>query len=133
MQTLRTKLDRADRKFAVLEIEKKRLSTERDNMANQLGVAFQTCEELKTEKNALSNENEQLRQEIDNLREQLEQDQSHHREETTQLRQQFDQAANATQRENANLHAELARVRAQQDENTQQLTRRDMELRKARQ
>ncbi|KAI4646013.1 hypothetical protein J4E93_005592 [Alternaria ventricosa] len=133
VQTLRTKLDRADRKFAVLEIEKKRLSTERDNMANQLGVAFQTCEELKTEKNALSHENEQLRQEIDNLREQLEQDQSHHREETTQLRQQFDQAANATQRENANLHAELARVRAQQDENTQQLTRRDMELRKARQ
>ncbi|KAG9184964.1 hypothetical protein G6011_11794 [Alternaria panax] len=140
VQTLRTKLDRADRKFAVLEIEKKRLSTERDSMAQQLGVAFQTCEELKTEKNALSNENEQLRQEIDalraaneSLRHQLEEDLSHHREETIQLRQQFDQAANATQRENATLHAELARVRAQQDENTQQLTRRDMELRKARQ
>lgn len=109
-------------------------------MANQLGVAFQTCEELKTEKNALSNENDQLRQEVDtlraeneSLRDQLEQDLSHHREETIQLRQQFDQAANAIQRENANLHAELARVRAQQDENTQQLTRRDMELRKARQ
>jgi hypothetical protein len=109
-------------------------------MANQLGVAFQTCEELKIEKNALTKENDQLRQEIDtlraeneSLRDQLEQDLSHHREETTQLRQQFDQAANATQRENANLHAELARVRAQQDENTQQLTRRDMELRKARQ
>ncbi|KAF7679793.1 protein kinase [Alternaria burnsii] len=140
VQTLRTKLDRADRKSAVLEIEKKRLSTERDNMANQLGVAFQTCEELKIEKNALTKENDQLRQEIDtlraeneSLRDQLEQDLSHHREETIQLRQQFDQAANATQRENANLHAELARVRAQQDENTQQLTRRDMELRKARQ
>ncbi|KAB2099725.1 hypothetical protein AG0111_0g12147 [Alternaria gaisen] len=140
VQTLRTKLDRADRKSAVLEIEKKRLSTERDNMANQLGVAFQTCEELKIEKNALTKENDQLRQGIDtlraeneSLRDQLEQDLSHHREETIQLRQQFDQAANATQRENANLHAELARVRAQQDENTQQLTRRDMELRKARQ
>ncbi|KAL1794447.1 hypothetical protein ACET3X_007868 [Alternaria dauci] len=140
VQTLRTKLDRADRKYAVLEIEKKRLSTERDNMANQLGVAFQTCEELKTEKNALTNENDQLRQEIDtlraeneSLRDQLQQDLSHHREETIQLRQQFDQAANATQKENASLHAELARVRAQQDENTQQLTRRDMELRKARQ
>jgi hypothetical protein len=130
VQTLRTKLDRADRKFAVLEIEKKRLSTERDNMANQLGVAFQTCEELKTEKNQ---EIDSLRAENESLRDQLEQDLSHHREETTQLRQQFDQAANATQRENVNLHAELARVRAQQDENTQQLTRRDMELRKARQ
>lgn len=109
-------------------------------MANQLGVAFQTCEELKIEKNALTKENDELRQELDtlraeneSLRDQLEQDLSHHREETTQLRQQFDQAANATQRENANLHAELARVRAQQDEHTQQLTRRDMELRKARQ
>jgi hypothetical protein len=58
VQTLRTKLDRADRKVAVLEIEKKRLNTERDNMAAQLGVAFQTCEELKNEKIALANEND---------------------------------------------------------------------------
>jgi hypothetical protein len=124
----------------VLEIEKKRLNTERDNMASQLGVAFQTCEELKNEKNALNNENDELRQEVDtlraeneNLRDQLDQDQSQHREETIQLRQQFDQAANATQRENANLHAELVRVRAQHDEHTQQLSRKDMELRRARQ
>ncbi|KAF1940308.1 hypothetical protein EJ02DRAFT_406793 [Clathrospora elynae] len=140
VQTLRTKLDRADRKVTVLEIEKKRLNTERDSMAGQLGVAFQTCEELKNEKNALNNENHELRQEIDNLRaenealrDQLEQDHSQHREETVQLRQQFDQAANATQRENATLHAELARVRAQHDDHTQQISRKDMELRKARQ
>jgi hypothetical protein len=124
----------------VLEIEKKRLNTERDNMASQLGVAFQTCEELKNEKNALSRENDELRQEIDtlraeneSLRDQLEQDQSQHREETVQLRRQFDQAANATERENANLHAELARVRAEHDEHTQQLSRKEVELRKARQ
>lgn len=109
-------------------------------MASQLGVAFQTCEELKTEKGALSTENEALRQEIDSLRaeneelrHQLEEEHSQHREETVQLRQQFDQAANATEKENATLHAELARVRAQHDENTQQLSRKDIELRKARQ
>jgi regulator of replication initiation timing len=124
----------------VLEIEKKRLTTERDNMASQLGVAFQTCEELKNEKGALSTENDTLRQEIDtlraendSLRDQLEQDASQHREETVQLRRQFDQAANSTERENATLHAELARVRAQHDEHTQQLSRKDIELRKARQ
>ncbi|KAH7384480.1 hypothetical protein BKA66DRAFT_511693 [Pyrenochaeta sp. MPI-SDFR-AT-0127] len=140
VQTLRTKLDRSDRKVAVLEIEKKRLNTERDNMASQLGVAFQTCEELKNEKGALSVENDALRQEIDilraeneELRNQLEQEHSQHREETVQLRQQFDQAANATEKENATLHAELARVRAQHDENTQQLSRKEIELRKARQ
>ncbi|KAH9864342.1 hypothetical protein J1614_010276 [Plenodomus biglobosus] len=109
-------------------------------MASQLGVAFQTCEELKHEKTALTAENDELRQEIDSLRaeneqlrDQLEQDQSQHREETIQLRRQFDQTANATERENANLHAELARVRAQHDDNTQQLSRKDIELRKARQ
>ncbi|KAF1911423.1 hypothetical protein BDU57DRAFT_560518 [Ampelomyces quisqualis] len=140
VQTLRTKLDRAERKTAVLEIEKKRLNTERDNMAGQLGVAFQTCEELKNEKMALSSENEALRDEVDALRaenealrDQIEQDHSHHREETTKLRRQFDQNANATEKENATLHAELARVRAQHDDHTQQLARKEVELRKARQ
>lgn len=140
VQTLRTKLDRADRKVAVLEIEKKRLTTERDNMTTQLGVAFQTCEELKNEKLALADENDALRQEIDSLRgdndelrDQLNQELSHHREETVQLRQQFDHAANATEKENATLNAELGRIRAQHDEHTQQLARQDVELRKARQ
>jgi hypothetical protein len=140
VQTLRTRIDRADRKVAVLEIEKKRLNTEKESMANQLGIAFQTCEELKNEKKALSNENEELHQEVETLRaenealrDQLHHDQSQHQEETTQLRRQFDQAANATEKENADLHAELARVRAQQDENTQQLNRRDTELRRVRQ
>lgn len=140
VQTLRTKLDRAERKTAVLEIEKKRLNTERDNVAGQLSVAFQTCEELKNEKTALSSENEALREEIDALRaenealrEQLDQEHSQHREETMQLRRQFDQTANATEKENATLHAELARVRAQHDDHTQQLARKEVELRKARQ
>ncbi|KAH8725104.1 hypothetical protein GQ44DRAFT_749824 [Phaeosphaeriaceae sp. PMI808] len=140
VHTLRTKLDRAERKTAVLEIEKKRLNSERDNMAGQLGVAFQTCEELKNEKSALSNENTALREEIERLRDenealrdQLTQEHSQHREETVQLRRQFDQTANATEKENATLHAELARVRAQHDDHTQQLARKEVELRKARQ
>jgi hypothetical protein len=109
-------------------------------MAGQLGVAFQTCEELKGEKTALSNENNALREEIDalraeneTLRDQLDQEHSQHREETTKLRRQFDQTASATEKENATLHAELARVRAQHDDHTQQLARKDIELRKARQ
>ena len=109
-------------------------------MTNQLGVAFQTCEELKNEKLALADENDALREEIDalrgdneELRDQLNQELSHHREETMQLRQQFDHAANATEKENATLNAELARIRAQHDEHTQQLARQDAELRKARQ
>ncbi|KAF1956989.1 hypothetical protein CC80DRAFT_471374 [Byssothecium circinans] len=120
VQTLRTKLDRTERKIAVVEIEKKRLSSERDNMASQLGVAFQTCEELKAEKHALRSENDALRQEVDSLRaenealrDQLEQEEAQHREETVQL-------------------PELARVRADHDEHTQQLARNDVELRKAR-
>lgn len=109
-------------------------------MASQLSVAFQTCEELKNEKIALTGENHALREEIDalraeneSLRDQLDQEHSQHREETTKLRRQFDQTANATEKENATLHAELARVRAQHDDHTQQMTRKDIELRKARQ
>jgi hypothetical protein len=109
-------------------------------MTNQLGVAFQTCEELKNEKLALADENDALRQEVDalrgdndELRDQLNHEMSQHREETVNLRQQFDQAANATEKENATLNAELARIRAQNDEHTQQFARQDAELRKARQ
>ncbi|KAF1977502.1 hypothetical protein BU23DRAFT_526976 [Bimuria novae-zelandiae CBS 107.79] len=118
VQTLRTKLDRTERKIAVVEIEKKRLNAERDNMASQLGMAFQTCEELKGDKQALAGENDalrgqidMLRAEIEQLRDELEHEQAQHREET----------------------AELHHVRAQQDEQTQQLARKEAELRKARQ
>ena len=109
-------------------------------MAGQLGVAFQTCEELKLEKEALRSENDSLRQEIDSLRaenemlrDQFDQEQARYQEETLQLRRQVDQTENATQRENVTLQKELAHVRAQKDEHTQQLARKDIELRKARQ
>lgn len=140
VQTLRTKFDRAERKIAVLEIEKKRLNHEKDDMAAQLSVAFQTCEELKIEKSAFSDENDALREEIDvlraeieSLRQKLDQEYTQHRDETVQLRQHFDQTANATQKKNVALHADLARVRAQHDDHTQQLARQSAELQKARQ
>jgi hypothetical protein len=140
VQTLRTKLDRTERKFAVVEIEKKRLSAERDNMASQLGVAFQTCEELKADKQALNAENGTLREQIDSLRveiehlrDELELEQAQYREETVNLRRQLEQTEDATQRQNITLQADLRSAHAQQDEQTQQLARKEAELRKARQ
>ncbi|KAF2116148.1 hypothetical protein BDV96DRAFT_43688 [Lophiotrema nucula] len=139
VQTLRTKLDRTERKLSVAEIATKRVTSERDNIATQLGVAFQKFEEVKIEKEALRAENDTLRQEIDSiradnnaLRDQFEQEQQHYREETIQLRRQVDGAENHVQKENRTLHAELSRVRAQNDEHTQNLARREVELRKAR-
>lgn len=140
MQTLRTKLDRTERKIAVVEIEKKRLNAERDNMASQLGVAFQTCEELKVDKQALTADNEALREQIDmlrseieHLRDELEQEQAQYRDETVNLRRQLEQTEDATQRQNITLQAELRTARAQHDEQTQQLARKEAELRKSRQ
>ncbi|CAI6325107.1 unnamed protein product [Periconia digitata] len=130
--TLRTKLDRTERKISVVEIEKKRLSAERDNMASQLGVAFQTCEELKAEKGVLDSENEQLREENDSLRveidalhEQMDEEMAQYREETVQLRRQADQTENATQQQNATLQAELSRVRSQHDQLRRQADQTD--------
>lgn len=133
-------MDRTERKIAVVEIEKKRLNAERDNMASQLGVAFQTCEELKADKQTLNAENDALREQIDMLRAEIEQlrdelDHEHvqRREETVDLRRQLEQTDNETQRHNITLQAELRHARAQQDEQTQQLARKEGELRKARQ
>ncbi|PVI05103.1 hypothetical protein DM02DRAFT_126988 [Periconia macrospinosa] len=101
-------------------------------MASQLGVAFQTCEELKKEKEALRSENDHLREEIDSLRaelealqDQMEDEMEQHREETVQLRRQADQTENATQKQNATLQAELTRVRNQHDHLRRQVDQTD--------
>ncbi|KAF2262683.1 hypothetical protein CC78DRAFT_309574 [Lojkania enalia] len=139
VQTLRTKLDRSERKLSVAEIATKRVTSERDNMASQLGVAYQKFEEIKIEKDALRVENDTLRHEIDSLRaendalrDQMEQEQLQYREETVQLRRKAHRAENDVQKENETLLTELARFRARHDENTQQLARKEAELRKAR-
>jgi hypothetical protein len=139
VQTLQKKLERAERKLSVADIEKNRIQNERENMATQLSVAFQKLEEVKGEKEALTAENETLRQEVDALRtendalrDQLEHEQEQYREETVQLRRQVDRTENITQKENETLRIELNRIRTRHDENTQQLARKEVELRKAR-
>ncbi|KAF2001908.1 hypothetical protein P154DRAFT_432054 [Amniculicola lignicola CBS 123094] len=139
VQTLRTKIDRSERDLLQKKVETKRLVDERDSLAKQVGVAFQNFEELKRERNALEDENHTLRDEVDSLRaendalqDQLEEEQRHHREETVQLRRRIDQAENTAQKENNTLHAELTRALAQNDQQTQHLTRKEAELRKAR-
>ncbi|KAF2193531.1 hypothetical protein K469DRAFT_728736 [Zopfia rhizophila CBS 207.26] len=137
--TLQKRLDRAERKLSVSEIANKRITSDRDNLVSQLSVAFQKFEEVKIEKEALRAENDTLRQEVDSLRaendalrDQLEQDQEQFRGEILQLRRQIDQNDNIVRKENQTFRAELARVRAQHDEGTQNLARKEVELRKAR-
>ncbi|OCL08105.1 hypothetical protein AOQ84DRAFT_293844 [Glonium stellatum] len=139
VDTLRTRLDRAERKVSVAEINTKRVTSERDNLVTQLGVAFYNAEELKGEKEALQAENETLRNEIDSLRKeneslrnQLSQEQTRFQEEAQQLRRKVDRTENAIQKENETLHAELARVRIQHDEDTQHWARKEVELRSKR-
>lgn len=139
VDTLRTRLDRAERKLSVAEISTKRVTAERDNLVTQLGVAFYNAEELKGEKEALQTENETLRNEIDSLRteneslrNQLSQEQAQFQEETQQLRRKASQTENAVQKENETLHMELARVRTQHDEDTQHWARKEAELRSKR-
>ena len=68
MQSLQSRLDRAERKESVAAIETKRIEKERDNLATQLGAAYYSHEELKRENEALQLENETLREEVDSLR-----------------------------------------------------------------
>jgi hypothetical protein len=73
MNTLRTKLDRAERKASVADISTKRATSERDNLVTQLGVAYFNIEEVKAEREALLAENEELHIEVDDLRAENEQ------------------------------------------------------------
>ncbi|KAK3059929.1 hypothetical protein LTS18_009733, partial [Coniosporium uncinatum] len=68
VQPLQNRLDRAERKASVADISMKRITQERDNLVTQVGVAFYSSEELKTENEALRKENETLRGEVDALR-----------------------------------------------------------------
>ncbi|OCK84625.1 hypothetical protein K432DRAFT_288476 [Lepidopterella palustris CBS 459.81] len=133
VDTLRTRLDRTERKLSVAEIGQKRITSERDNLVTQLGVAFYNSEELKAEKEALQTENETLRNEIDSVRtenESLRDQLSRLQEETHQLRRNADRTGKAVQRENETLNAELARIRAQRDEETQLWARKEATTKK---
>ncbi|KAF2802286.1 uncharacterized protein BDZ99DRAFT_576984 [Mytilinidion resinicola] len=68
LNALRVKIDHAERKASVAEISTKRATSERDNLVTQLGVAYLNMEEVKAEKETLLVENEDLRNEVDELR-----------------------------------------------------------------
>ncbi|KAF2494425.1 hypothetical protein BU16DRAFT_463206 [Lophium mytilinum] len=68
LNTLRVKIDSAERKASNAEISMKRATSERNNAVTQLQVAFITTEQVKAEKEILLVENEDLRNEVDELR-----------------------------------------------------------------
>lgn len=64
---LQSRLDAANRKVAVSEMSLKNLSQERDSAVAQLGVAYYTSEELKSENEMLRKENADLRAQLSQL------------------------------------------------------------------
>lgn len=115
VDSLRSRLERAERKNSVNEIATKRVTEERDNAVTQLGVAFFNSEEIKTERDELLVENDNLRQEVealqaenDELRDRLAQyeDQSQRQQKNASRKE------SAVRKENETLHAELKKARA---------------------
>ena len=68
VQKLREQVTSETRKFEVSEVAVKTLTKERDAAVTQLGVAFFTTEQLKTEKQSLSDRNIRLQAEIGQLK-----------------------------------------------------------------
>lgn len=143
MDTLRGRLDRAERKASIAEIATKRITSERDNLVTQLGVAFYNSEELKAEKETLQKDNVSLRHEIDAvraengiLREELESARAQYveaaaqfQEETQQLRRaDTTKDAAVVKKENEALRAEVARLHSEHEEQTQRFAQREMKL-----
>ncbi|KAH7032377.1 hypothetical protein B0J12DRAFT_582744 [Macrophomina phaseolina] len=128
IESLRSRLERAERKNSVNEIATKRVTEERDNAVTQLGVAFFNAEEIKTERDELLVENDNLRQEVEVLR--AENDELHDRlaqYEDPSQRQQKDanRNDNGIRKENETLHAELKKAQAIQAEHAKLKTESD--------
>ncbi|OJD36730.1 cep57 centrosome microtubule-binding domain [Diplodia corticola] len=119
VDSLRNRLERAERKHSVNDIAKKRVTEERDNAVTQLGVAFFNSEEIKTERDELLAENEGLREEVDALRaenDELRDHLSHYEEQTNRLQTNSGRKDSAIRKENETLHTELKKAQAVQAE-----------------
>ncbi|KAK8234023.1 hypothetical protein HDK90DRAFT_454473 [Phyllosticta capitalensis] len=153
VNSLRSRLERAERKMSVSDISSKRVTEERDNAVTQLGVAFLNVEELKGERDALLSENDVLRNEVDALR--LENDELRARlAQYEQQSQQFQKAADRALRtdttatraelektkarraeekklkeDNENLKAQVAHAKSLREEEARRRNRKEAELR----
>ncbi|KAL1630011.1 hypothetical protein SLS54_000871 [Diplodia seriata] len=119
VDSLRNRLDRAERKNSVKEIATKRVTEERDNAVTQLGVAFFNSEEIKTERDELLAENEGLREEVDALRAENDELRDHlarYEEQTERLQKNSGRKDNAIRKENETLHTELKKAQVVQAE-----------------
>ncbi|KKY13544.1 hypothetical protein UCDDS831_g08911 [Diplodia seriata] len=119
LDSLRNRLDRAERKNSVKEIATKRVTEERDNAVTQLGVAFFNSEEIKTERDELLAENEGLREEVDALRAENDELRDHlarYEEQTERLQKNSGRKDNAIRKENETLHTELKKAQVVQAE-----------------
>ena len=113
VQSLQSRLERAERKVSVSTIENKRMEKERDNLATQLGAAYYNHEDLKRENEALQLENDTLRDEVDSLRFERERSQKevkHLRNEILNMRVNFEKHTNQWAREEANLRREKGKT-----------------------
>ncbi|GME29267.1 Intracellular protein transport protein USO1 [Neofusicoccum parvum] len=119
VESLRSRLERAERKNSVNEIATKRITEERDNAVTQLGVAFFNSEEIKTERDALLGENECLRKDIDaiqNERDELHDRLAQYEEHTQRMQKNSNRKDSAIRKENETLHTELKKAQAIQAE-----------------
>ncbi|KAB2580799.1 hypothetical protein BFW01_g6911 [Lasiodiplodia theobromae] len=119
VDSLRNRLERAERKVSVNEIATKRITEERDNAVTQLGVAFFNSEEIKTERDELLAENESLRGEVDAL--QAENDElrdrlAQYEEQGQRPQKNSSRKDSAIRKENETLHLELKKAQAIQAE-----------------
>ena len=113
MQSLQNRLERAERKASVSNIENRRMEKERDNLATQLGAAYYTHEDLKKENEALQLENETLRDEVVSLRSDKERSQKeikHLRNEIMNMKMDFEEQTNQWIRKESILRQEKGKA-----------------------
>ncbi|KIW04247.1 uncharacterized protein PV09_04552 [Verruconis gallopava] len=151
VQSLKRRLEHAERKVSTAEANTKRAREERDSLGTQLSVAYYSNEELKGENEVLQNENRLLQDqvaelqaenralaaEIEELRMQLDLSHERHEDETTRWQKKeaaLTRKANTNDRailnENQTLRDELVRAREQQEAAERKAAQREEKARR---